>query len=109
MTTESLILPVVKSSGGFQELRLVRPGNREHLWRWVSVFGNLHLPLKAVCPHHNTPLDYLEHAFFESDAASDAVVWACRGGGKTMIGAVASLLDMRRRIVPKEDENRPMR
>ena len=26
--------------------------------------------------------------------ARDAVVWACRGGGKTMVGAVATLLDL---------------
>jgi hypothetical protein len=53
------------------------------------------MPPGPVCRHHQTPLDYLEHAFFESgETSADAVVWACRGGGKTMIGAVATLLDL---------------
>ncbi|UYV12466.1 MAG: hypothetical protein NCW75_14350 [Phycisphaera sp.] len=50
------------------------------------------------------PLEYLAHAFFAdhmpealgnaSDDAIDAVVWANRGGGKTFLGAVATLLDL---------------
>ncbi len=34
---------------------------------------------------------YLNHVFF---SPSDCVVWACRGGGKTQLGAVATLLEM---------------
>lgn len=50
------------------------------------------------------PLQYLAHAFFAdhmpevlgntSDDPIDAVVWANRGGGKTFLGAVATLLDL---------------
>lgn len=50
------------------------------------------------------PLAYLAHAFFAdhmpealdnaTDEAIDAVVWANRGGGKTFLGAVATLLDL---------------
>lgn len=52
------------------------------------------------------PLDYLAHTFFEGrrfaheDAAADTrgptdcVVWANRGGGKTFLGAVATMLDL---------------
>ncbi|MEM8782469.1 MAG: hypothetical protein AAGE65_06375 [Planctomycetota bacterium] len=44
------------------------------------------------------PLAYLSHAFFEPGEgvglSRDAVVWANRGGGKTMLGAVATLLDL---------------
>ncbi|GIW74673.1 MAG: hypothetical protein KatS3mg103_1195 [Phycisphaerales bacterium] len=50
------------------------------------------------------PLAYLAHAFFADhlpeaigagpDDPIDAVVWANRGGGKTFLGAVATLLDM---------------
>ena len=48
---------------------------------------------------HQTPLDYLAHSFLEgcgqdASAGGDAVIWACRGGGKTMLGAVATLLDL---------------
>lgn len=48
-------------------------------------------------PGSTSPLAYLTHAFFEPPAgqpARDAVVWANRGGGKTMLGAVATLLDL---------------
>ncbi len=40
------------------------------------------------------PLDYLEHAFLERDEPGDAVVWANRGGGKTFLGALATMLDL---------------
>ncbi|MFI4915488.1 MAG: hypothetical protein ACIAS6_03140 [Phycisphaerales bacterium JB060] len=50
------------------------------------------------------PLAYLAHAFFAdhmpdalgntADDPIDAVVWANRGGGKTFLGAVATLLDL---------------
>ncbi len=76
---------------------LVRPKNRTELHEWIAVFLKLHMPWKSVCPHHRTPLDYLAHSFFEKSGqggTGDAVVWACRGGGKTTIGAVATLLDM---------------
>ncbi len=50
---------------------------------------------------HSAPFEYLCHSFFEgvgdelSDSPiSDAVVWASRGGGKTYLGAVATLLDL---------------
>jgi len=55
----------------------------------------------------STPLDYLVHTFFEGrrfgpveDGAAivrgpaDCCVWANRGGGKTFLGAVATLLDI---------------
>ncbi|MEO1008660.1 MAG: hypothetical protein AAFX79_08840 [Planctomycetota bacterium] len=53
---------------------------------------------------HSAPMDYLAHAFFADhaphaiglapDDAVDGVVWANRGGGKTFLGAAATLLDM---------------
>ena len=51
------------------------------------------LPLKNVCEGHNTTLDSLEYVFFEQ-GKSDPLGYACRGGGKTLLGAVATLLDM---------------
>src|SRR5213075_2763264 len=41
---------------------------------------------------HQSPMEYLECAYFEE--ARDVVVWAPRGGGKTRLGAVATLLDV---------------
>jgi len=58
------------------------------------------------------PFDYVVHTFFEgrfarvkgdpvwyiryesADEPPDSIVWACRGGGKTFLGAVATMLDM---------------
>jgi hypothetical protein len=54
----------------------------------------MRLPNRPTCPGHCTPLDYLDHVFFERGNPADTVVWACRGGGKTMIGALATLLDL---------------
>ena len=73
-------------------------------------------------PRRDAPFDYLVHAFWEGqwsnpidqiqhqhqdqhevqnrdqhtaqDRPADAVVWANRGGGKTLLGAVATLLDL---------------
>ncbi|MCL2640476.1 MAG: hypothetical protein FWD53_06505 [Phycisphaerales bacterium] len=71
------------------------PRNRKELRQWIHLFLNMRMPEAGVCSHHQTPLDYLEHSFFEGyEGSGDVVVWACRGGGKTMIGAVATLLDL---------------
>jgi len=52
----------------------------------------LKIPRRAVCPHHQAPFDYLLKTYFEP--AKDLVVWAPRGGGKTRLAAVATLLDL---------------
>ena len=64
-----------------------RPFDRASLKGWISGALGMEMPETALCPGHATPLDYLCHSFFEEEG--DAVVWACRGGGKTMVGAVA--------------------
>src|SRR5205814_8103769 len=74
---------------------------REHVERvddgpelraWVEKNLELKLPKEAVCQHHQSPFEYLECAYFEK--ARDVVVWAPRGGGKTRLGAAATLLDL---------------
>ncbi len=69
-----------------------RPTNREEIRRWLEQYTGLKLTDQAVCPGHNAPLDYLEHSFLEG--GSDVVVWAPRGGGKTTLGAAATLMDL---------------
>lgn len=60
----------------------------------------LSIPREAIIPGHNAPFDYLCHAFLSDFAPRDTptlpdpVVWANRGGGKTFLGALATLLDM---------------
>jgi hypothetical protein len=51
----------------------------------------LHIPRAQVCPEHSPPATYLCDAFFER--APEAVCWANRGGGKTLLGALATFLD----------------
>jgi hypothetical protein len=71
-----------------------RPVTRRELWTWISLYTPLLLPRHPTCPGHVSPFEYLAHTYFEQGRAADAIVWACRGGGKTMLGAVATLLDL---------------
>lgn len=59
---------------------------------WAEAFLGMKVPATPVCPGHDAPLAYLAHAYFEP--SSDVVVWAPRGGGKTRLGAAATLLDL---------------
>jgi hypothetical protein len=88
-----------------------RPGNRAELWAWCRDVLGLRIPDRSVCPHHQSPMDFLEASFLGDSAAGhghggasdsgppaggpggDLLVWANRGGGKTMLAAAASLLD----------------
>lgn len=70
------------------------PQDRRELAAWVAAILEMPMPEKGCCAGHGSPLDYLAHSFFEREGGTDAVVWACRGGGKTMMGAVATLLDL---------------
>jgi hypothetical protein len=64
----------------------------EQLHHWIRTFVGVNVPRRAVCPHHLAPFDYLRQSYFEP--AKDLVVWAPRGGGKTRLAAVATLLDL---------------
>src|SRR5258705_5931318 len=74
------------------EVSRVGPKDRGELKAWVERELGLKVPGKGVCEHHNSPLDYLAAAHIEP--TQDLVVWAPRGGGKTRMGAVATLLDL---------------
>ena len=66
------------------------PQTPRQLAQFVHHHFGLSVPARAVCPHHNSPLDYLTASFF---GQQDILVWANRGGGKTLIAAVATVLD----------------
>ncbi len=66
--------------------------NDETLSIWLEMFCGLKVPRRGVCPDHDSPFDYVRHAYFEP--AGDVVVWAPRGGGKTRLAAAATLLDL---------------
>ncbi len=88
----------------------VRPRTPAELRAWLARVLEVRAPEAPLTPGHGTPLDYLVHAFFEgawrrgagggawepapAHAPRDSVLWACRGGGKTFLGAVATLLDL---------------
>ncbi len=65
--------------------------NDDELSRWVQKYANLKLPRRSVCPDHHSPFEYLSAAYFQR---GDLVVWAPRGGGKTRLAALATVLDM---------------
>src|SRR5436190_21812697 len=76
-----------------ERICLLRPcETAEQLHAWVKYFCGLNVPTKPVCPDHSAPFEYLRRSYFEP--ASDQVVWAPRGGGKTRLAAVATLLDL---------------
>lgn len=70
-----------------------RPCNTpDQLHAWIRLFTGLSIPRTNVCPHHSAPFDYICKSYFEP--APDLVVWAPRGGGKTRLAALATLLDL---------------
>jgi hypothetical protein len=75
-----------------QELLLRPLHTPDDLHRWVRLFCNLDVPRVPARPGSSAPFDYLVRAYFEP--ASDQVVHACRGGGKTRLAAAATLLDL---------------
>ncbi len=78
------------------------PRTRDELRDWLLEHLGVRVSGTAIVEGHDSPLDYLEWAFFEeghpacvrAPGVGDCVVWACRGGGKTFYAAVATLLDL---------------
>ncbi|MEO0965108.1 MAG: hypothetical protein AAFY08_08305 [Planctomycetota bacterium] len=68
-----------------------RPATDDQLDRFLRIVLGLSITRTPVVPGSAAPFDYLHHAFF---TGTDCVVWANRGGGKTLLGAVATLLDL---------------
>lgn len=82
----------------YTELRRTRPVTRRDLKNYVKVFLDIDVPDKRICLGHQSPMDYLWHTFCEQKnelriTNNDSIVWANRGGGKTQLAAVTTLLD----------------
>ncbi len=78
------------------QLKTKRPATRTDLKNYIRAFLDISIPDKSFSAEHSSPLDYLWHAFAEDEKSrinNDAVIWANRAGGKTMLAAVATLLD----------------
>ncbi|RKY23978.1 MAG: hypothetical protein DRP62_04820 [Planctomycetota bacterium] len=89
---------IAKAAEVYLALRRSRPRTKRNLKNYVKVFLGIDVPDKKICPDHNSPMDYLWHSFAsdfaaEAEANADAIVWANRGGGKTELAAVATLVD----------------
>ena len=78
-------------AGLAEALSRARPASPDALWHFVLTVYGLAVPRRAVCPDHQAPFDYLVRAILHP--GRDLVVWACRGGAKTELGAVAAHLD----------------
>lgn len=83
------------------------PGTPAALREFLRIALNLDVPDTPLVAGNDAPLAYLVHTFFEGRftphagagpharaSPADCVVWANRGGGKTFLGAVATLLDL---------------
>lgn len=65
--------------------------NDDYLREWARYVLKMKVPSSSFCTGHDAPLAYLRTAWEQQ--ADDVVVWANRGGGKTMLGAAATLMD----------------
>lgn len=74
--------------GGISQI--AAPTTPAQLKEFVERYFAVSVPDKRICPGHDTPLDYLVASFFGQE---DLLIWANRGGGKTMLAAVATILD----------------
>ncbi len=81
-------------AGLLERMRRVEPRSRAELDSYIQTFLGLKTPSAAICENHVSPLDYLYFSLLSKPRDNcDIVVWSNRGGGKTQLGAVASLLE----------------
>jgi hypothetical protein len=90
--------PTTKATEIYTSLRRRAPSTRGDIKNYVKVYLGVDVPDKRVCEGHNSPMEYLWHSYSADFAVGeagngDAVVWANRGGGKTELAAIATLLD----------------
>ncbi len=83
-----------KMNSVLARLRLSKPRTKRELHAWLQAYLGARVPRKRLCPNHDSPFDYLAHSFLAvKNQSQDIIVWANRGGGKTMLGAISSILD----------------
>ena len=100
VTDEGVCADMSRAVGVYEALRGVRPKTREDLRNYVKVFMGIDVPGRSVCSEHDCPMDYLWYVYNSDYAADgqkqvngDCVVWANRGGSKTILAAAATLFD----------------
>ena len=100
------------------------PLTPDALHTWIATHLGVRIARTSLIDHHAAPFDYLVHTFFEGtvprafqpvsspssqsssssyskskssaplSSSPDCTVWANRGGGKTFLAAIATLLDL---------------
>jgi len=75
-------------------LRFVRPRTADELYGYVRGVLGFDVPRVVMQYGMSAPFDYLKHSYFEDSVPRDCIIWANRGGGKTQLGAIATLLDL---------------
>jgi hypothetical protein len=82
------------------------PATSDELHAWIVEHLGVTIPRTALLESSASPFDYVCHAYFEGCVppevrdehagrrAGDCIVWANRGGGKTFLGALVTLLDL---------------
>ncbi len=72
------------------------PFTPNELDQWLQLHLNLKVARTTTTPGAAAPFDYLTHSFLAPapNAPRDCVVWASRGSGKTLLGAIATALDL---------------
>lgn len=79
-------------------LKTKRPESKVALHNYIKLFLGVDIPQQVATKGHSSLMDYLWFSFnadFEKvqKKNGDCVVWASRGGGKTIGSAILSLLD----------------
>lgn len=114
--SEDLAKQRKRAKEAMRQIQAMRPLNERELHRFVRIHFGLNVVRRAVVAGNSAPFDYLCAAFFgdgergakpqaaggsatpraagEPGEPGDLVVWANRGGGKTKLGAVATMLDL---------------
>jgi len=62
----------------------------EELKRFLEYCLGITIPDKQICPDHQAPFSFISDVFF--GRVVDAVVWACRSGGKSFNEALLTFL-----------------
>jgi hypothetical protein len=95
---------LLKAAGLYQTLKKTRPLTKTDLKNYLAAFLHLNITGRRICREHNPPMDYLWHCYSGDGLFNphpcggglkngDCIVWACRGGGKTLLAAAATLAD----------------
>lgn len=81
-----------------ESLKTKRPRTKKSLQQYIEAFLNVKIQNKVLTEGHNSPMDYLWYSFNADFLKNklpnaDCIVWANRGGGKTELSGILTLLD----------------